>query len=365
LRVAANVCLDTTFTAPSRPTGYSHTMDRRTFVKLVGKHEQIAARNPGMYRFGIFLFAILGYVYILFLLALAIGILVLLFFVIRSNTYLAFRAAYLAIPLVLFAYAILSSLVVSVPEPTGVNLMRSDAAPLFIEIDRIRTRLGLPRFDRVIISREFNAAVAQIPRLGLFGWHKNILIIGLPIMCSLPPDCFRAILAHEMGHVSGSHGKFGSWVFRINEMWMQLLENVQVHRRGAQLVAMFFAWYVPRFNAYSLALRKSHEYVADRTAAETIGAKIVAEALIRMELVHVKLSLGIERAVTPSQANQILSQVFSRQSGPLDSHPSLIERLNNIRQEPVLPGDMTETAAQKYLAHKLPGIVQFLNIGLD
>jgi hypothetical protein len=32
---------------------------------------------------------------------------------------------------------------------------------------------------------DFNAAVVQAPRLGLFGWYRNYLLIGLPLAKAL------------------------------------------------------------------------------------------------------------------------------------------------------------------------------------
>jgi hypothetical protein len=34
----------------------------------------------------------------------------------------------------------------------------------------------------VLVTPEFNASIAQVPRLGVFGWHRNYLRIGLPLM---------------------------------------------------------------------------------------------------------------------------------------------------------------------------------------
>ena len=42
----------------------------------------------------------------------------------------------------------------------------------------------------------------QLPRLGIFGWYRNYLIIGMPLMKSLTCEQFKAVLAHEFGHLA-------------------------------------------------------------------------------------------------------------------------------------------------------------------
>ena len=85
----------------------------------------------------------------------------------------------------------------------------------------------VPKVHEVLLTHDFNAAIAQVPRLGLFGFHKNYLILGLPLMMALSLDQFRAVLAHEFGHLSGAHGRFGSWIYRIRRSWYQLMANLE------------------------------------------------------------------------------------------------------------------------------------------
>jgi hypothetical protein len=58
-------------------------------------------------------------------------------------------------------------------------------------------RFRTPRFHHVLVTDDFNAAVVQAPRLGLFGWYRNYLLIGLPLAKALTVEQFKAVLAHE------------------------------------------------------------------------------------------------------------------------------------------------------------------------
>src|SRR5207248_8888294 len=135
--------------------------------------------------------------------------------------------------------------------------------------------------QHVLLDESFNAGVIQIPRLGLLGWQRNYLVIGLPLMQALSPEQFRAAIAHEMGHLSRNHGRFAGWVYRLQQTWSRLLETLQAERHGASvLFEWFFNWYAPYFSAYSFVLRRADEYVADRCAVELAGVRSASEALI-------------------------------------------------------------------------------------
>ncbi len=74
-------------------------------------------------------------------------------------------------------------------------------------LDGLRSRLRHPRIHRVLLTPDFNAGVMQVPRLGLLGWYRSYLFIGLPLMKSLTVEQFQAVLAHELGHLSGGHAR--------------------------------------------------------------------------------------------------------------------------------------------------------------
>jgi Zn-dependent protease with chaperone function len=117
------------------------------------------------------------------------------------------------------------------------------------------------------------------PRLGIFGWQVNYLLVGLPLMQGLSPEQFEGVLAHELGHLRGGHGRFGGWIYRVNATWMQLLEQLGTEGVTGALLRSFFKWYAPFFHAYSFALRRQDEYEADSCAARLVGSSKYADAL--------------------------------------------------------------------------------------
>src|SRR5439155_1953007 len=130
------------------------------------------------------------------------------------------------------AAVIIRSLWVRIPRPEGISICEDQAPNLFETADRLSRQLRAPRPHDVILDGSFNAGVAQIPRFGVLGWSRNYLTVGLPLLDALTPEQFKAVLAHEFGHLAGAHGRFRAWIYRLRTSWAQLLENLrkQKHR---------------------------------------------------------------------------------------------------------------------------------------
>src|SRR5205823_13020013 len=133
---------------------------------------------------------------------------------------------------------------------------------------------------RVLLDDRVNAGVVQIPRAaGLLG-SQNYLVLGLPYLLALTPDELRAVTAHELGHLSRRHGRFGSFVYRVRATWWQLLEALEERRSvWTGVIRRFFEWYVPYFNAYTLPVARAHEFEADDAAAHAAGREAAAASL--------------------------------------------------------------------------------------
>ena len=102
---------------------------------------------------------------------------------------------------------------------------------------------------------------------------------------ALSPEQLKAVLAHELGHLSGNHNRFDGKIYRTRAAWQNLMESF--HRKGAiseLIFGRFFNWYAPYFSAYSFVLARQDEYEADRCAAELTSPKVASEALVRTEL---------------------------------------------------------------------------------
>ncbi len=99
-------------------------------------------------------------------------------------------------------------------------------------------------------------------------------------MQSLSPEEFQAVVAHEFGHLSGAHSRFGAWIYRLRTGWARLSDALRTHNHwSAALFTRFFNWYAPLFSAYSFAQARQQEYEADRMSVEAMGREATASAL--------------------------------------------------------------------------------------
>lgn len=366
-------------------------MKYEKYFSLIKRLEKEAAQNPQTYRFRVTAIAFLGYAYFLLMalapvIAVAIVAVSLWFYprflllALKVLGKLIWLLALTAVGLFSALGGALRSLFAVPPVPEGYELTREEAPELFRAIEKIGERVAAPKPDHVLVNAAFNASVHTFPRRGFFG-KVTYLSVGLPLMHAISPEQFRAVLAHEMGHISKKHGSDAAWVYQLRETWARFLENQETMGGASFLYAKFVDWYFPYFNAYSFVLARQHEREADRMAVEFYGGRALAEALINVEVRAHLLEKEFwkdvyERAKTDSrppektfsqmahhfraerdEAKEIiaLSKALAVRSDYHDTHPSLDERLKLIgysagNNQP-LPAVRGETAAQAYVGN--------------
>jgi Zn-dependent protease with chaperone function len=363
------------------------------FEALVRRLEPEARANPTRYARVVALLAGLGYAFI----ALALASLVAL-----AGVVVALAIAgpgillKLLVPIGALAWVIVRSLAVKIEPPEGIRLRREDVPELFRMIDEVNAQVEGPKVHEVLVNGDLNAGVVQNPRLGgLFG-HKNYLVIGLPYAQALSPEEFRAVIAHELGHLSKRHGRFGSWVYRVRVTWSQLLNALEARRSWATAVfRRFFEWYAPYFNAYTFPLIRAHEFEADEAAARAAGARPAATALVTAAvadrfLAHEYWPRIFDRvadhhepprtAFAPMRDELVTAKAhedaqawvedeLARPADVTDTHPSLEDRIRHLgfAPEDVVAAARSDgpgsrrTAAQAYLGDRETDLAEALD----
>ena len=369
-------------------------MSDEEFIGWIKKAEQEASASPSRYRRKVGLFALTGYAYIFFLIGLAVAILAgLVAFVYFRESHGGNTGIFkLGIFVAIFLWTILTALWVTFEPPTGRRVTAKEFPRLFAEIDDLTTRLKTIPIHEVVVVPECNAFVAQTPRLGIFGWHKNTLGVGLELMLVLTPPEMRAVIAHELGHLSGNHSKFGGWIYRVRRTWSNLFERfAQQESWGNLLIEPFFRWYAPRFAAYSFVLRRQNEYEADAASAELTNANTAASALIKssvfgnyldgsfwrnffdgaddfpqpQQLAYRSLAHYIAAGqFDTGQLSELYQGALGKKTDYDDTHPALSDRLSalGIRSDPdmQMPGTY-QPAAYEWFGDGLPGLVDELD----
>jgi len=343
-------------------------MEAQQFQALVARVERLAEADPKGYVLRVVAIAALGFVILGLVIAMAmvnvalIGGVVLLVVFTGGKALLFFAklgklVIVLAIPVWLMLRTTWTLVFARFPRPEGRAIRRDEAAVLFARLDAMRERTGGPRVHRVLLTDELNAAIVQRPRLGLLGWQENTLILGLRLLQALSEDEAMAVVAHEYGHLAGHHGRFAAFIYRLRNAWGRLQAmSQQWNDWGSRLIARLFRWYAPRFNAYTFALARQNEYLADRTSVELVGAGAAADALMRTGIVARYESEGFwpaiqrriaaeaeppagrglmwrqsQREALDADARQRYLDAARREAtDPFDTHPALVDRLAAI-----------------------------------
>lgn len=375
------------------------------YEALIKRLDRQSRESPQSYRFAVAMLAMLGFGYLggVFVLALALIVAMICGFGWFLVSFHGFGAgialAKLGIPVLIGAFALCSAIVkslfIKLPGIEGPEIRRETAPRLFAMLDEVAAKLKAPKFHRVFITDDFNAGVVQLPKFGFLG-SNNYLIIGVPMMKALSEKHFRAVIAHELGHISGNHSTFDGWIYRQRITWMLVLSEIG----GSPLIVPFLRWYAPYFNAYTFALARSDEYVADQCGAEVVGAQTMAESLVvtavRGRYLHgtfwPKVYEGVDTSPQPNvrpftmlfepggalptaiEGAKLLRQSWAERSDTEDCHPCLAERLaalgfrpkgaalTEISEPPIpVPDDPQVSAAHALLGGVAPRLIEQLD----
>lgn len=358
-------------------------MSPEEFESLVRRLEREARRAPRAYRLRVLALAILGYAYIgavlLALLAL-LGGLAWLAIQGRNAVLVAKGGAGLGSA----AWVVARSFWVRTQAPSGIPLKRTASPALFECIDELRRSLRAPHVHEVLLRDDFNACVAQLPRLGVLGWHKNFLLLGLPYLQAATVEEFRSVLGHELGHLSRQHGRLRGWVYRVRASWSRLAERLEQEKHWSRFVFQrFFQWYAPWFSAWSYALARQDEIEADRASAEVTSAEVAGASLaggaVYAHLLHERFWPAIYAqaeelpspdavnpfellphelaSLDPDDAQRWLDLALAEETSVTDTHPCLRERLAALGVEARIPVAPQTSAAVALLGKAHAGLV--------
>jgi hypothetical protein len=230
---------------------------------------------------------------------------------------------------------------------SGAVLQRGNAAGqhrLFDELDAV----GGAAVGRIILTSDVGA--------GAVGGRHRTLRIGLPLLLAMPMEEMRAILAHEVAHLSGA----GQWPYRALASVDAML--LVVTRRRWRGVLGTAADRVERLRRRKivrplLAASRRAEYTADHHAAERTGSAALASALLRIDVLATAVAdferhyiakvatradeherIGFHRALLQAlDAGSITTWTLDARpievaTQATDTHPSIADRLSALGQ---------------------------------
>ncbi|QAY75223.1 M48 family metalloprotease [Sphingosinicella sp. BN140058] len=367
---------------PQHGWGATFALEPR-FAPMVERLERLATRDPRSHARRVLTAGLLGYgvlgATLLLPLALCAGIII--FLVAHPGaTVIGIK---LLVPTGAVGLSVILALRVDWPGPEGFAVTQSEAPELYRRIDRVRDAVKGPRIHDVRITEAMNAAITQYARF-LFLPSRNVLLLGLPLLQALEAREVDAVIAHEMGHFAGRHGRTAAFIYHVRTRWMQLAERLPTGIVAAGL-RRFFAWYGPWFAAYSFVLARRQEYEADARAAAIVGPETMSNALVRLECQTARWHSGwsliwsqaVERPDPPASpyrllattalgeedesAANTLARALAENPDLDDTHPSLAQRLAALGETPRLPPPIVFPAADALLGSALPDIVDRLD----
>ena len=352
------------------------------------RQEQVepSSSEPVPSRIRLALLVLEGYAYLALVIASFVAVVAFLVWgVLNRRPLITVLAILTGVPLTVITARAIYTLFVTMPAPEGIAITARRGPRLRALVEDVRRRIGAPRVHRILVTDTFNASALQVARAGVF-WPRNTLLLGYPLLATLSSDQLRAVIAHELGHITHAHGRFSSWVYRTRVSWLRLIGELESRSATPGFARRLFRWYVPRLIRASLAVSRRQELLADRLAADVTGSDMTAQALVACEIgeralretfwprifqsVHddpeppgafSRMGPDVWRSVRTADHGRLLDQLLETDPSPYDTHPPLRDRLTRIGQQPKLPAAVVSTAADELLAEHKDEIVAALD----
>jgi len=254
--------------------------------------------------------------------------------------------------------------------PEGVEVTVVEHEDLFLEIDDLCLALNLEPLDRTLLTETFELKL--IRRYHWFG-SRNQLLIGLPLLQSLTPYEFRALLAQELSQAISDTIFYESWIWRVRRYWNEVLPTLKAQAAPRfHVMLRFLEWYVPFLERFAQETLRRHEIKSTARAERFVGSRALADAMMRAAISHSYLedrywpsvyaraeyldepmvqpylSLGVtlHNGLHPREAKHWLAVHLVSRRG---ASATLQERLSALREPARLPAQVSMTAAQIFL----------------
>ncbi|HKE90490.1 MAG TPA: M48 family metalloprotease [Gemmatimonadales bacterium] len=186
-----------------------------------------------------------------------------------------------------------------------VEITRQEQPRLFTFLDELADRTQAPRPHKVFLSPHVNAAVFyNLSPLNLIIPSKKNIEIGLALVNVLTLGEFRAVVAHEYGHVTQRSMVVGQWAFMAEQVAASLvarrdaldsflngLSRFDIRIAWVGWLLSLIVWSIRSLvdTAFGLVLRlqralaREMEFHADLVAVSVTGSDAIIHALLRLQ----------------------------------------------------------------------------------
>jgi Zn-dependent protease with chaperone function len=177
--------------------------------------------------------------------------------------------------------------------PAGLPVSPQQAPELWGIVTDLAAQLKTRRPDQILLVPEVNAAVTEDARLlGLIGGRRTLLL-GVPLLQAFTVTQMRSVLAHELGHYSGSHTRLGPITYRGRLAIIGTVANL------SGVVAWLFKLYARIYLLVEAAVSRRQELEADRASVQVAGREAAQSALRELSVIDAAWNFYFGRYVAP------------------------------------------------------------------
>lgn len=215
------------------------------------------------------------------------------------------------------------------------EIKREDEPELFKMIDEIVNEAGTNFPKKVYLSYDVNASVFYDSSFwSMFLPIQKNLTIGVGLINATTKQELKAILSHEFGHFSQRSMKVGSYVYNVNQIIFNLVNDDQSYRNSIEkwarisgyfsifaslafFITQKIQWILVKMysfvNIRHMALSREMEFHADEVAAHIAGSLPLEESLLRLELASNSYYNVISFYESKISKNQLSKNIYKEQ----------------------------------------------------
>ena len=216
------------------------------------------------------------------------------------------------------------------------EIKQIDEPELFAMINELVKETGTDFPKKVYLSYDVNASVFYDSTFwSMFLPIKKNLTIGIGLVNVCTKQELKAILAHEFGHFSQRSMKVGSYVYNVNQIIFNLVNDDESYRNTIQSWSnasgyfAFFAelalkftsgiqWILAKMysfvNIRHLALSREMEFHADEVSANIAGSLALEESLLRLDLADNSYNNVLNFYENKIKENKASKNIYKEQS---------------------------------------------------
>ncbi|WP_240670506.1 M48 family metallopeptidase [Actinoplanes solisilvae] len=255
-------------------------------------------------------------------------------------------------------------------EPEGLIITPQQAPDLWRLVADMAREAGTRAPDEIRLVAEVNAAVSEDSKLlGLIAGTRR-LYLGVPLLQTFTVDQLRSVIAHELGHYSGSHTRLAGITYRGRLALRETLSRVGKFN----VAGWVFKGYGRLFLLVSNGVARRQELEADEVSVRVAGAAAATSAMREIPVVSAAwgfyfnnyISYGWERGVAPDDVFGGFRHLFAARPDELarlrdeepdtetsrwDTHPAIGERIAAMNAMPPVNHPVDDRPADVLLPH--------------